>query len=43
MSRRTLLVVLAGLAVVLASVWLLWPRTERITQENYLRQLRRQP
>ena len=43
MRRRTLLVALLGLAVVLASAWLLWPRTERITLEEYQRQLRRFP
>jgi uncharacterized protein (TIGR03000 family) len=35
MRRRTLLVVLAGLAVVVtAGAWLLWPRQDRITPEN---------
>jgi hypothetical protein len=34
MRRRTLLVVIAGLAVVATGAWLLWPRPERITQEN---------
>jgi hypothetical protein len=36
MRRRTLLVVLAGLAVVVAvGVILLWPRADRVTRENY--------
>jgi hypothetical protein len=36
MRRRKLLVALAGLAVVVAAgAVVLWPRTERITQENY--------
>jgi len=38
MRRRTLLVVLAGLAVVVAAgVVVLWPRPERITRENFER------
>jgi hypothetical protein len=38
MRRRKLLVVLAGLAVVVAAgVAVLWPRPARVTPENYLR------
>jgi hypothetical protein len=36
--RRTLLVVLAGLAVVVAAgVVVLWPRADRVTRENFRR------
>ena len=38
MQRRKLLVVLAGLAVVVAAgAFVLWPRPDRITRENYER------
>jgi hypothetical protein len=35
MRRRTLLVVLAGLAVVVAAGVVVWPRANRVTRENY--------
>jgi hypothetical protein len=36
MRRRTLLVVLAGLAVMVAAgLVVLWPRPDRVTRENY--------
>jgi hypothetical protein len=35
MRRRKLLLLLAGLAVLAVGVVVLWPRTDRITRENY--------